>query len=82
MAFAWSSSVRVPLEVRSHHIWAAARYNIPGFVAHESALRNGELLEIPDLGDPPPGRRFLEEDLATLAPSQILWDLPAPKSSP
>ncbi len=65
-----------------NHIWAAARYNIPGFVAHESALRNGELLEIPDLGDPPPGRRFLEEDLATLAPSQILWDLPAPKSSP
>ena len=26
---------------------------IPGLVAHESALRGGELLDIPDLGDAP-----------------------------
>jgi len=34
------------------HVWAAARYCLPGIVAHESAKRGGELLEIPDFGDP------------------------------
>jgi len=34
-------------------VWAAARYCLPGIVAHESAKRNGELLDVPDLGDPP-----------------------------
>lgn len=33
--------------------WVAARYTLPGVVAHQSALRGGEQLEIPDLGDPP-----------------------------
>lgn len=33
--------------------WQAARYLIPGLIAHESSLRNGELLEIPDFGDGP-----------------------------
>ena len=32
---------------------SAARYLVPGLVAHESALRGGELLEIRDFGDPP-----------------------------
>jgi Predicted dehydrogenases and related proteins len=36
-----------------NHVWAAARYCIPGLIAHQSALREGELMEIPDLGDPP-----------------------------
>lgn len=36
-----------------NHVWAAARYCVPGIVAHESAKRNGELLTIPDFGDPP-----------------------------
>jgi predicted dehydrogenase len=31
----------------------AARYTLPGIVAHESALRGGERLPIPDFGDPP-----------------------------
>ena len=35
------------------HVWEAARYCVPGIVAHESARRGGELLEIPDFGDPP-----------------------------
>ena len=35
------------------HVWEAARYCVPGIVAHESAKRGGELLEIPDFGDPP-----------------------------
>lgn len=36
-----------------NNIWDAARYVIPGLIAHESALRGGELLEVPDFGDPP-----------------------------
>lgn len=35
------------------HIWEAARYVAPGFVAHESAMRGGERLPIPDWGNPP-----------------------------
>jgi predicted dehydrogenase len=37
-----------------NNVWAAARYTVPGIVAHESAMRGGDLLEIPDFGDPPP----------------------------
>ena len=33
--------------------WEAVRYFAPGIVAHKSALRGGELLDIPDWGDPP-----------------------------
>ncbi|NUR86474.1 MAG: Gfo/Idh/MocA family oxidoreductase [Nonomuraea sp.] len=33
--------------------WVAARYTLPGLVAHESARRGGERLSIPDLGDAP-----------------------------
>jgi predicted dehydrogenase len=36
--------------------WVAARYTLPGIVAHESARRAGERLPIPDFGDPPTGR--------------------------
>ncbi|NOY82503.1 MAG: Gfo/Idh/MocA family oxidoreductase [Kiritimatiellaeota bacterium] len=38
-----------------NNVWMAARYLVPGLVAHESALRGGVLLEVPDFGDPPPG---------------------------
>jgi phage tail protein X len=31
----------------------AARYLVPGLIAHESAVRGGVLLEVPDLGAPP-----------------------------
>jgi predicted dehydrogenase len=36
-----------------NNVWMAARYAVPGIVAHESALRGGQLLEIPDFGDSP-----------------------------
>jgi predicted dehydrogenase len=45
-----------------NHAWAAARYNIPGLVAHESAMRGGEALPVPDLGDPPNGWEHLNPD--------------------
>ena len=35
------------------NIWEVARYNIPGLLAHESALNGGIPVDIPDLGDPP-----------------------------
>ena len=35
-----------------NNVWQAARYLIPGLVAHESALAGGELVELPDLGMP------------------------------
>jgi predicted dehydrogenase len=33
--------------------WEAVRYFAPGVMAHKSALRDGELLDVPDWGDPP-----------------------------
>jgi hypothetical protein len=33
--------------------WTAARFTLPGIVAHESARRNGERLPIRDFGDAP-----------------------------
>ncbi|NKB67469.1 MAG: gfo/Idh/MocA family oxidoreductase [Candidatus Latescibacteria bacterium] len=35
-----------------NNVWAAARYTIPGIVAHQSAVEGGTLLEIPDCGAP------------------------------
>jgi len=35
------------------NIWAVARYNIPGLIAHQSALSGGTVMEVPDLGNPP-----------------------------
>jgi predicted dehydrogenase len=33
--------------------WTAARFMLPGIIAHESAMRDGEVLDVPDFGDPP-----------------------------
>ncbi|ROS49002.1 Gfo/Idh/MocA family protein [Frigoribacterium sp. PhB24] len=33
--------------------WVAARYTLPGIVAHRSALQGGERLTVPDFGDAP-----------------------------
>ena len=33
--------------------WEAARYMAMGVMAHKSALRDGERLDVPDFGDPP-----------------------------
>lgn len=33
--------------------WEAARYTLPGIVAHQSALRGGERLPVPDFGNAP-----------------------------
>ncbi len=36
-----------------NNAWDAARYMIPGLIAHESALQGGKFLDIPDYGDAP-----------------------------
>jgi len=36
-----------------NNVWMAARYLAPGLIAHDSAVRGGVLLPIPDFGDPP-----------------------------
>lgn len=36
-----------------NNVWDAARYLIPGLIAHESALQGGVQLEVPDFGDAP-----------------------------
>ena len=35
------------------NVWEAVKYFASGVVAHQSAMRDGELLKIPDWGDPP-----------------------------
>ena len=35
------------------HAWAAARYTIPGLLAHESILRDSLAIDVPDCGEPP-----------------------------
>jgi predicted dehydrogenase len=40
-------------ETPPNNVWAATRYLVPGLIAHESALKGGVLLEVPDFGDPP-----------------------------
>jgi hypothetical protein len=35
-----------------NHVWAAARYSLPGIIAHESAKREGAVLPVPDFGWP------------------------------
>ena len=36
-----------------NNAWQAARYLIPGLIAHDSALQGGVLMEVPDFGDCP-----------------------------
>ncbi len=44
-----------------NHVWAAACYCAPGLVAHSSALREGEMMAVPDFGAPPSGWEPLDE---------------------
>ena len=44
------------------NIWAAARYNIPGLTAHESAMNGGKVMDVIDLGNPPEDWEVLEYD--------------------
>ena len=42
------------------HAWAAARYMLPGIMAHQSAMQNNAALDVPDFGDPPADWAMLE----------------------
>jgi predicted dehydrogenase len=41
-------------ETPPNHVWDAARYALPGIIAHESARRGGLLMKVPDFGPHPP----------------------------
>jgi predicted dehydrogenase len=45
-----------------NHVWNAAKYCAPGLIAHESAKRDGEMMEVPDFGEPPKGWDPLNPD--------------------
>lgn len=42
--------------------WQAARYNLPGLTAHQSAMEGGVTMDVPDPGDPPEGIEVLSAD--------------------
>ncbi len=42
--------------------WQAARYMVPGLIAHQSAMQGGITLDIPDFGDPPADWEVLSAD--------------------
>ena len=43
------------------NIWNAARYNIPGLMAHQSALNGGQVMDVIDLGNPPEDWEVLDD---------------------
>lgn len=45
--------------------WQAAKYNLPGLVAHQSAMQGGVTLDIPDFGEPPANLEVLSPDRLT-----------------
>ena len=45
-----------------NNAWRAADYVLPGLIAHQSALKNGELLNVPDTGSPPASWDLLDAD--------------------
>lgn len=42
--------------------WQAAKYNLPGLVAHRSAMNGGKVMDIPDFGEPPENIEVLSPD--------------------
>ncbi len=45
-----------------NHAWRAAEYVLPGLIAHQSALRGGEVMKIPDVETPPSRWEVLDPD--------------------
>jgi len=45
-----------------NHVWAAARYMLPGLLGHESAMQGSVPMDIPDLGGPPADWPMLNPD--------------------
>lgn len=44
------------------NIWQVARFNLPGLVAHKSAMNGGVRMDVPDLGDAPKDWAVLSEN--------------------
>lgn len=48
-----------------NHAWASARYCAPGLIAHDSARKEGERLDVPDWGVPPADWPILDTEAMT-----------------
>ncbi|MGV8845055.1 Gfo/Idh/MocA family protein [Tessaracoccus sp.] len=53
--------------------WTAARYTLPGIVAHQSAVAGGTRLPIPDFGSAPEGWATASDERATFADRGEVW---------
>lgn len=51
--------------------WRAARYTLPGIIAHRSMREDGVRLEVPDLGECPPPVQDLDADAEALAITEL-----------
>ncbi len=47
---------------RYTNVWEAAKFCLPGLVAHRSAMQGGELIDVPFLGDAPTDLEYLDKD--------------------
>ncbi len=45
-----------------NHAWAAAKYCVPGLIAHQSSIKGGQLLEVPFIGELPNEFEILAPD--------------------
>ena len=45
-----------------NNVWRAADYMMPGIIAHESAIKNGETMSVPQFGEPPANWEILDPD--------------------
>ena len=54
------------------NVWTAARFCAPGIMAHQSALRDGESLAIPNFGEPPRDAEIMDlEEEAGKPPPEV-----------
>jgi predicted dehydrogenase len=64
------------------HAWASAAWAAPGPVAHESAIKGGVRLPVPDFGQPPADWPLLEEPARPHEPDRPVFDIHQPQNPP
>lgn len=47
---------------RHTNVWEAAKFCLPGIIAHQSAMQDGVMLDVPFLGDAPAHLEYLDKD--------------------
>ena len=54
------------------NVWKAASFCAPGIVAHQSALRDGETMNVPDFGEPPADMTIMDIEQESGKPAMDL----------